>query len=656
MTIFTSLRLSRYNQSQHLLSQQHCYSQAKWQMGLLLIGALGLVGCQQKLESESVGPEGISSESMPLEAGQIDKRINVQQKMPNDSKGITYSLAQTSTDIAERQAKSDWVKSSVLTHQNANDKYHLVSNENRIGAIGNFAAYVQNGNMVTAETPISTFSIDVDTASYTTMRQQINRAILPLKNSVRVEELLNYFDYDYPIPTINEAPFSINTELAPSPYNQDAKLLRIGIQGFKLAADQIKAKNLVFLIDVSGSMSAADKLPLLQQALLLLTQSLTAQDKVSIVVYANGVHQVLSGAEGNNTQQIKQALNNLQAGGGTNGGKGLALAYDLAAQHFIEQGINQVLLATDGDFNLGMTSQEDLINYVSQQRNKGIGLTTLGFGLGSQSAQFNDVLLEQLANQANGQYAYIDNLNEARKVLHDKLSQTLDIIASDVKIQVEFNPAIVSEYRLIGYENRQLQRQDFNNDKVDAGEIGAGHNVTAIYELRYNDSESLMHEPLRYKQNREPSLGEVGKPFTRNEIAFLKLRYKPFSGGKLAANDSLLISQPIYADIEVKGIQQTSDDFRFAAAVAGFGQLLNHNHYVHNTDYDKLITLAQTGLGEDRFGYRHEFVQLMRSAKLLVEQGVGQQGGFYDKVQPTEYSSALSPAVTRSVPKTMQTN
>ncbi|UJF21391.1 vWA domain-containing protein [Shewanella sp. OMA3-2] len=631
MTNFTPLWLLKNKQPQNQLSPNQTSQQiilgAKRSIGILLLSAIGFMGCQQKVELEPatrIIPEPIAAPEPIIAPEQVIAPLA-------GDEAASYSLAHASADASAHQTKSAWVKSTIRTHQTASEQYPIGSTANRTGAIDNFAAYAQNGNMVTAETPVSTFSIDVDTASYTTMRQQINRAILPLKNSVRVEELLNYFDYDYPIPNINEVPFSINTELAPSPYNQDAKLLRIGIQGFKLTADQIKAKNLVFLIDVSGSMSAADKLPLLQQALIMLTQSLTSQDRVSIVVYANGVHKVLDGAKGNNTKQIQQALNDLQASGGTNGGKGLALAYDLAHQHFIDQGINQVLLATDGDFNLGMTSQAELINYVSQQREKGIGLTTLGFGLGSQSAQFNDVLLEQLANQANGQYAYIDNLNEARKVLHDQLSQTLDIIASDVKIQVEFNPAIVSEYRLIGYENRQLQREDFNNDKVDAGEIGAGHNVTAIYELRYHDSDSLMHEPLRYKQKREPSSGEVPKPFTRNEIAFLKLRYKPFSGGKLAVNDSQLISQPIYADIEVKDIQQASDDFRFAAAVAGFGQLLNHNHYVHNTDYAKLIALAKTGLGEDNFGYRHEFVQLMRTAKLLVEQGVEQQEGFYDK-------------------------
>ena len=505
---------------------------------------------------------------------------------------------------------------------------------------GRFIRYVQNGNMVTAETPVSTFSIDVDTASYTTLRQQINLGLLPQKNSIRVEELVNYFDYDYPIPNANEAPFSLHTELAPSPYNQDTKLLRIGVQGYQLMPDQIKARNLVFLIDVSGSMSSADKLPLLKQALLLLSSGLNAQDKVSIVVYADGVRQVLDGVNGNALSQIRQGLNSLDAGGGTNGGKGLALAYELAQKHFIEHGVNQVLLATDGDFNLGMTNQTELVNYVAQQRLSGIGLTTLGFGLGASTAQFNDGLLAELAAKAQGQYAYIDTLNEARKVLYDQLSQTLDIIAADVKIQIEFNPAIVAEYRLIGYESRQLQRQDFNNDKIDAAEIGAGQSVTALYELRYNDNSQLSQPPLRYKSTemgKRPGALSHRQSFDSDEIAFLSLRYKPFNGGQLAASKSQLISQAILANTEYKNLQQASDDFRFAAAVAGFGQLINHNHYVHNIDYDKLISLAAGAMADDPFGYRHEFLQLMRSTQLLVAQGTPQSGGFYDDADERQY-------------------
>ena len=516
----------------------------------------------------------------------------------------------------------------------------MITTDARAQSPGRFIPYVQNGNMVTAETPVSTFSIDVDTASYATLRQQINLGLLPQKNSLRVEELVNYFDYDYPLPNINDAPFRIHTELAPSPYNQDTKLLRIGVQGYKLMPDQIKARNLVFLIDVSGSMSSVDKLPLLKQALMLLSSGLNAQDKVSIVVYADGVRQVLDGVNGNALQQIKQGLNSLEAGGGTDGGKGLALAYELAQKHFIEHGVNQVLLATDGDFNLGMSNQTELVDYVVQQRLSGVGLTTLGFGLGAATAQFNDGLLAELAAKANGQYAYIDTLNEAQKVLHDQLSQTLDIIAADVKIQIEFNPAIVAEYRLIGYESRQLHRQDFTNDKVDAAEIGAGQSVTALYELRYNQSTQLMNPPLRYKATefgKQPGALSQRQRFDSDEIAFLSLRYKPFHGGQLAASKSLLISQMILANTEYKNLQQTSDDFRFAAAVAGFGQLVNHNHYVHDIDYDKLISLAAGAMANDPFGYRHEFLQLMRTTQLLVAQGAVPSGGFYDDAVERQY-------------------
>ncbi|MCU7369427.1 von Willebrand factor type A domain-containing protein [Paucibacter sp. O1-1] len=309
------------------------------------------------------------------------------------------------------------------------------------------------------------------------LAESINQGQLPVKNSVRVEELINYFSYDYPAPTDVDAPFNVTTELAPSPYNQDTQLLRIGIKGFDIDTDQLGASNLVMLLDVSGSMSSNDKLPLLKQALLMLSQQLSAQDKVSIVVYAGASGVVLDGVAGNDFAAISRALNQLNAQGGTNGSQGIQLAYQLAQKHYIENGINQVILATDGDFNLGMTNHQQLVDYVATHSKTGIGWSTLGFGLGN----YNDHLLEQLSNKANGQYAYIDTLNEARKVLVDQLSATLLTIAHDVKVQIEFNPTVVSEYRLIGYENRLLNRSDFNNDAVDAGEIGADATVSLRY-------------------------------------------------------------------------------------------------------------------------------------------------------------------------------
>ncbi|WP_350431437.1 VWA domain-containing protein [Shewanella sp. H8] len=475
-----------------------------------------------------------------------------------------------------------------------------------------FESIVENGNMVAAETPVSTFSIDVDTGSYSTTRRLINQGQLPTKNTVRVEELVNYFSYNYPTPTNSEQPFSVNTELAPSPYNADTQLLRIGLKGFDVAVEQLGATNLVLLLDVSGSMSSIDKLPLLKQAMLMLSQQLSAQDKVSIVVYAGASGVVLDGVAGNDFSAIKTALSQLNAQGGTNGSQGIQLAYQLAQKHFITNGSNRVILATDGDFNLGMTDHQQLVDFVTSQSKNGIGLSTLGFGLGSRTASYNDHLLEQLSNKANGQYAYIDTLNEARKVLVDQLSATLLTIAHDVKVQIEFNPAVVSEYRLIGYENRVLNRSDFNNDAVDAGEIGAGHTVTALYELRYNESRNRLVDPLRYGIEK-PVVEDT--MVSTDEVAFLKLRYK-----KIGEQTSQLITYPINREQQLTHLHQASDDFRFAAAVAGFGQLLNHNDYVHDTDYANLITLAESAMGQDRFGYRHEFVQMLNTAKVLSEQ------------------------------------
>ncbi|WP_041410762.1 vWA domain-containing protein [Shewanella baltica] len=469
-----------------------------------------------------------------------------------------------------------------------------------------FEQQVQNGIMVAGEIPVSTFFIDVDTGSYATLRRMLREGRLPEKGTVRVEEMLNYFAYDYPLPAKNAAPFSVTTELAPSPYNDDMMLLRIGLKGYDLPKSQLGASNLVFLLDVSGSMASADKLPLLQTALKLLTAQLSAQDKVSIVVYAGAAGVVLDGVSGNDTQTLTYALEQLSAGGSINGGQGITQAYQLAKKHFIPNGINRVILATDGDFNVGVTDFDDLIALIEKEKDHGIGLTTLGFGLGN----YNDQLMEQLADKGNGNYAYIDTLNEARKVLVDELSSTLFTIAKDVKVQVEFNPALVSEYRLIGYENRALAREDFNNYKVDAGEIGAGHTVTALYELRYVEAGNRMNDKLRYGVD-----AQTGKEkYSRKEIAFLKLRYK-----LPAQTQSQLLSYPIRLDQSVKQLEQASDDFRFAAAVAGLGQLLNGSHYLHQFDYTKLSLLARSALGDDPFGYRHEFVQLMETAAAIEQ-------------------------------------
>ncbi|WP_076416636.1 VWA domain-containing protein [Shewanella sp. UCD-KL12] len=479
----------------------------------------------------------------------------------------------------------------------------------------NFERQVANGIMVAGEIPVSTFSIDTDTGSYSTLRRWINQGRLPQQGTLRVEEMINYFDYQYSVSPINEHAFSLHTELAASPYNADKMLLKIGLKGFELDKSQIGPSNLVFLLDVSGSMASKDKLPLLKTSLKMLSQQLSEQDSISIVVYAGASGVVLDGCKGNDFQRISQALDELKAQGSTNGSAGIKKAYQLAEQHFIEGGVNRVILATDGDFNLGITHHESLISLIEAKRDKGIALTTLGFGQGN----YNDHLMEQLADKGNGHYAYIDTLNEARKVLVDELSSTLMTIAKDVKVQVEFNPALVSEYRLIGYENRALNREDFNNDKVDAGEIGAGHTVTALYELSYVDSPNQANDALRYGLDKTTGR----EKYSREEIAFVKLRYKP-----LGEEASRLISKPITQKSSVNSFAQASDDYRFSAAVAGLGQLLNHSHYTHDLDYAKVIDIAQSALGPDEFGYRHEFIQLAKTAEMLAkqEQGVSQQG------------------------------
>jgi len=467
----------------------------------------------------------------------------------------------------------------------------------------NYAHLVSNPVHLTGEDPVSTFSIDVDTASYSNVRRILNMGRLPQDDAVRVEELINYFSYDYPVPRKGDAPFTVNTEIAPAPWNPGALLLQVGIKGYAPPASERPAANLVFLVDVSGSMQSPDKLPLLKNAFRLLTNNLTANDSVAMVVYAGATGLVLDATTGDKKATILGALDQLEAGGSTNGGAGIQLAYRVAHQHFIVGGINRVLLATDGDFNVGTVSHEALIDLVEQSRDQGVALTTLGFGQGN----YNDHLLEQLADKGNGNSAYIDTLNEARKVLVEELASTLQTIAKDVKIQIEFNPARVAEYRLIGYENRILRREDFNNDRIDAGEIGAGHTVTALYELKLVDSASRLIDPLRYGPDRETA----GDAPTGAELAYLRLRYKAPEGGA-----STLIETPLAA-ADVRRAEKTSDDFRFAAAVAAFGQILRGGEYLGGYSLQDAADLARGARGMDPGGYRGEFLSLISLAQAL---------------------------------------
>ena len=448
-----------------------------------------------------------------------------------------------------------------------------------------------------AETPVSTFSVDVDTGSYANVRRFLNQGSLPPEGAVRLEEMVNYFPYSYALPT-DGSPFGVTTEVAPSPWNPHTRLLRIGIKASDRAVADLAPANLVFLVDVSGSMDRREGLPLVKSTLKLLVDQLRDQDRVSLVVYAGESRVVLKPTSGRDKVAIRNAIDQLDAGGSTAGASGIELAYQMARESFIDKGINRILLATDGDFNVGVSDFDSLKQMAVDQRKSGVSLTTLGFGVDN----YNEHLMEQLADAGDGNYAYIDNLLEARKVLVDQLSSTLAVVARDVKLQVEFNPAQVSEYRLLGYENRALKREDFNNDKVDAGEIGAGHTVTALYEIVPKGEPGWL-EPLRYANTPKSQS-------TSGELAMLRVRYKPAEGGS-----SRLIEHPIAS---VQNDRKPSDDLRFSAAVAAFAQQLKGDgRYTGTMTLKDTAQLARSARGDDPFGLRSEFVQLVELAQSL---------------------------------------
>ncbi|MAT33710.1 MAG: hypothetical protein CMK06_00970 [Ponticaulis sp.] len=464
-----------------------------------------------------------------------------------------------------------------------------------------------------SDEPVSTFSVDVDTASYSVVRRYLNDGILPPKDAVRIEEMINYFDYAYPVPESSDPPFSTNVTIVPSPWSEENMLMHVGLQGYEIDADERPPLNLTLLVDVSGSMNSPDKLPLAKKALGMLIEQMTAEDNIAIVVYAGAAGTVLEPTSGDDKAKIMAALERLSAGGSTAGGEGLRRAYALAEQSFDEDAVNRVMLLTDGDFNVGITSDERLEDFVSRKRDSGVYLSVMGFGRGN----YNDAMMQKIAQTGNGMAAYVDTLNEARKLLSDDLSGSLFTIAKDVKIQVEFNPEAVTEYRLIGYETRMLEEADFNNDEVDAGEIGAGHRVTAIYEITPIGAKGMLDE-RRYQQSRTPRTDIIA-----NEFAFLKLRYKlPES------ETSKLIEVPITHEMKASSLSAAPQSTRLATAVAGFGQLLKGEPYLNSEfDYDDVIEIALNARGEDAFGYRSEFVQLVRSAKTAAAQEALQSSG-----------------------------
>lgn len=466
----------------------------------------------------------------------------------------------------------------------------------------NYSAIDENEFMDAFKNPLSTFSIDVDNASYSIVRSFINGGRLPPKDAVRIEEMINYFKYQYPQPT-SEEPFSITTEVSKCPWNKNNKLLLIGLQGKQIATDNLPPSNLVFLLDVSGSMDEPNKLPLVKSAFRLLVEQLRERDRVSIVVYAGSAGLVLPSTPGGKKEKILSAIDNLHAGGSTAGGEGIILAYKVAHENFIKNGNNRVILATDGDFNVGASSDAEMESLIEEKRQTGIFLSVLGFGRGN----YKDSKMEILADKGNGNYAYIDNLQEARKVFVSQMAGTLFTIAKDVKLQIEFNSAKVKAYRLIGYENRLLAKEDFNNDKKDAGELGSGHSVTALYEVVPSDADIELPkvDDLKYQYSHIDSSAK-----TLDEILTVKFRYK-----RPADTTSKLIAHALKD--KVIDLDETSDNFRWAAAVAEYGMLLRDSKFKGNTSYRSILELAADAKGKDREGYRSEFIRLVELSKDL---------------------------------------
>jgi Ca-activated chloride channel homolog len=464
-----------------------------------------------------------------------------------------------------------------------------------------YAEITENAFHEAIKDPLSTFSIDVDKASYSNVRRFINLGQRPPKDAVRIEEMINYFTYDYPQPS-DEHPFSVYTEISEAPWNSKHKLVHIGIQGKTIPTNNLPPSNLVFLIDVSGSMDHPNKLPLVKQSLTMLTDQLRDQDHVAIVVYAGAAGVVLEPTKGSEKNKIIDALENLQAGGSTAGGAGIKLAYSLALQHFKTNGNNRVIIATDGDFNVGASSNEAMEDLIEEKRKDGIFLTVLGYGMGN----YKDSKMEILADKGNGNYAYIDNITEARKTLVNEFGGTLFTIAKDVKLQLEFNPAKVQAYRLVGYENRMLKSEDFNNDKKDAGELGSGHTVTALYEIIPVGVKSDVYnvDGLKYQKS------SVKVDASSDELLTVKLRYKKPDG-----DVSKLIIHPLKDSN--KKFDGSTENFKWSSAVAGFGMLLRDSEYIVDLSYERVAEIAQSARGKDTEGYRAEFVNMVKSFSLV---------------------------------------
>ncbi len=562
---------------------------------VLIIGLILLTACNNQTKKE-VAAEVRAEKQNQLETGKLEVSGNRSRRDQPERKAVAADMV-----VAESYVQASPAPPMVVTPYAATGKVLAYAAptepEQNTEKYKNFN---DNPIQIASENPVSTFSIDVDTGSYSNVRRMLNNGARPPADSVRAEEIINYFDFGYAAPTSRRQPFSVSTEIAAAPWNPKHQLMLVGIKGYEVERSQIPAANIVFLIDTSGSMSSEDKLPLLISSFKEMVGRLRPQDRVSIVVYAGSAGLVLPATSGADKETILRSLDKLQAGGSTNGGEGIALAYKIAKDNFISNGVNRVILATDGDFNVGIYDTDMLKTLVADQRKSGIALTTLGFGQGN----YNDQMAEQLADVGNGNHAYIDNLNEGKKVLVDEMSSTMMTIAEDVKIQVEFNPSVVAEYRLIGYENRKLKREDFNNDKIDAGEIGAGHDVTALYEITLVGSGGESVSPLRYAKTASVT---TNKP---DEIALLRLRYK-----QPGNEQSQLIEKPMLRS----GISaKPSNRMKLAASLAAYADLLRGGKNSGQFKWNDVRQLAASVSLPDSWGYRAEFIGLIDQASRLT--------------------------------------
>jgi len=530
-------------------------------------------------------------------------------EIPMEEQDAVYpqALKSMSTSESKGEGRAGLVRRDAPMKQRMNYGYVQPDATWRSPGFESYDNINENEFLSALDKPLSTFSIDVDAASYGNVRRFITGGQLPPADAVRIEELINYFEYDYPNPR-GKHPFSITTEVAECPWNNSHKLVHVGLQGERIAVEELPPNNIVFLIDVSGSMNQPNKLPLLKSSFRLLVDNLREEDRVAIVVYAGAAGLVLPSTSGRYKDQILCAIERLQAGGSTAGGAGIRLAYNVAQQNFLDDGNNRIILATDGDFNVGMSSDGDMVRLIEEKRKSGVFLTVLGFGQGN----LKDSKMEKIANKGNGHYAYIDNIIEAKKVMINEMGATLLTIAKDVKLQVEFNPARVSSYRLLGYENRLLRDRDFEDDTKDAGELGAGHSVTALYEIVLADREDDGSErPLKYS---DVTVKDGAR--RSSELLTVSFRYKPPTESR-----SRLLSVAV-KDRNTR-FANASEDFRFSAAVAEFGMVLRDSHLKGDATMADVIATARAARGEDPHGYRAEFVNLAEMAEILMTPTVG---------------------------------